>query len=115
MMLKKYSKKIDFLIAGVVLSIFWFSLLFLSGTVFSGYHFIDDHEIVILKNDLSKPSNSTLQVLEKWLTKDTSIRFKPFYIIHRVFEAKIFGTNFIAWSIYTGLLALFTSIALLGS
>ena len=93
-------------------AIFWLAFLGFSGTLTSGYHLTDDHEIVRINNDLK--SESTLAVAEKWMKNDQfgTHRFRPFYILHRTLETKVFGTNFTAWSLYTAILAIATSFFL---
>jgi len=84
-----------------VLVILFFTI---TGTVTSGYHFTDDHEIVRITDDLSK--ESILTVAAKWIKRDLSIRFRPMYFFHRILETKVFGINFTAWSVYTMFLLL---------
>ena len=53
MELKNKIKKIDKNIIALVLFIsFWFSLLFLTGALTSGYHFTDDHEIITINKNV---------------------------------------------------------------
>jgi hypothetical protein len=79
-------------------------VLFLANTVTSGYHFVDDHEVIKMKSDLKASSVNT--VAKSWVTIDlkSNGRFRPFYYIHRVWETKLFGSDFFLWSVYTGLL-----------
>jgi len=86
--------------AGVLL------FLFYTGTLNSGYHFIDDHEMLKIHADLEKTSfvDTTIQ----WIKNDFNIRFRPIYFLHRVFEMKFFGDNFFDLSFYTGVLAALT-------
>jgi hypothetical protein len=90
----------------VIVSILAFvlSVLFLTNTVTSGYHFIDDHEVIKIKSELSVSSLNT--VTKNWVLKDlkNNERFRPFYYIHRVFETKLFGSDFFLWSLYNGFL-----------
>ena len=85
----------------VILLIIVSIVLFFSitGTVTSGYHFVDDHEILRINNDLSKESFFT--VTAKWIKSDLTIRFRPMFYLHRILVSKVFGNNFTAWSIYT--------------
>ena len=80
-------------------------------TIDSGYHFVDDHEILRIESDLRV--NSFREVSENWIHDDIKIigRFRPLYYLHRVFEAKIFGSDLKAWSVYTCFLACLTMIS----
>jgi hypothetical protein len=90
----------------VVISIIIIVILFLfsSKTITSGYHFIDDHEVIRMKHDLSISSLS--EVTQKWVREDLdfNMRFRPLYYIHRVCETRLFGSDFFLWSLYTGIL-----------
>ncbi len=80
--------------------------LFLTGTLNSGYHFIDDHEMLKIHSDLE--SNSFIDVSTEWIGNDFNIRFRPIYFLHRVLEIKLLGINFFILSFYTGILAALT-------
>lgn len=79
------------------------SFLLFTGTLNSGYHFIDDHEMLHIHSDLEKMSFIDTSI--HWIKSDLIIRFRPMYFFHRVLEMKIFGDNFFVLSFYTGLLA----------
>jgi len=91
----------------IVISIFLF--LGLTGTINSGYHFVDDHEIIKINKDFE--SMNFFHVVKKWLDRDFTMRFRPLYFFFRILQTKIFGTNFILWSVYNGVLASITMIA----
>jgi len=90
--------------------LFLFGFLIISGSLFSGYHFTDDHGILNIARDLSE--YNVLEVSQKRIIGDLQIRFRPFYYVHRILETKLFGTNFLGWSIYRGLLGVLTSFFL---
>lgn len=92
--------------------LFWFSLLVLSGSLFSGYHFTDDHQILSINADLIASPDNFFRIVQRWLINDLGIRFRPFYFIHRLLVTKFLGINFNLWSIYTGLLAVFATLFL---
>jgi hypothetical protein len=87
----------------LVIPIAIFLFLFFTGTLNSGYHFVDDHEVIRMKDDLK--SLSLTEVTKKWVREDlvSNNRFRPLYYIHRVFETDFFGSNFFLWSLYTGI------------
>jgi hypothetical protein len=91
---------------------FWFAILTLCGTLFSGYHFMDDHGIF---RESQEVANSNLQKEVKIFKKnllDPKMRFRPFYWVHRRSMLAVLGTDFTAMSIYIGFLAVFTSFFL---
>jgi len=97
----------------ILIFIFWLSLFTLTGTLFSGSHLINDHEIVAINRDLSKSSFSFLEVIFKWLIYDRDhSRFRPFYYIHRVFKTQVFELNFVFWYAYNICLASITTFSL---
>ena len=82
------------------------SFLFFTKTLSSGYHFIDDHEMLVINSDLKNAS--LLPTCIKWMENDLIQRFRPLYYVHRVLEIRVFGVDFFALSFYTGILATFT-------
>ena len=72
--------------------LFWFGLFFYSGTFTSGYHFIDDQDIISLNAKIN--NTSFLYTAKNYITFDLNWRFRPFWSLHRVAEIKLFGTNF---------------------
>lgn len=89
----------------LVILVFWFLIFITSGSLFSGYHFTDDHEIVAINFDVEIEKINIIELFIQWIKKDLiSGRLRPFYYIHRIIETRVFGLNFSLWSIYTGLL-----------
>jgi len=80
-----------------------FSFLFFTGTLNSGYHFIDDHEMILIDSSLNK--NTYVETYTEFMKNDLNIRFRPFYFLHRIFEVKVFNINFCSLSFYIGILA----------
>lgn len=112
-MLQFSSKKHEYLTALLVALVFWFLLFISSGSLFSGYHFTDDHEIAAIHYDFVHHRSELFEVMKQWLKADhLSGRFRPFYYIHRITEARIFGMNLFLWSFYTGMLAVLTTFFL---
>lgn len=91
----------------ILFIVFWSSFMIFTGTLTSGYHFTDDHEIITINKNVNDNGliNATISILKK----DLDIRFRPFYYIHRIAIVKLLGTNFLLWSIYNICLAAFTS------
>lgn len=85
----------------------------LNGTLNSGYHFVDDHEIIRINNDLQ--NESLVSVVKKWVGDDLNIRFRPLYFVHRVLTTRLFGTNFLYLALYTGILSVITFLSLIVS
>ena len=115
---KKHQKQINFLtpinwIVFIFILVFWFLIFITSGSIFSGYHFTDDHEIIEVYYNLTTQGMNLVEVFNQWILKDSIAgRLRPFYYIHRIIETKFFGLNFVLWSIYTGLLGIFTTLFL---
>lgn len=84
-----------------------FSFLYFTGTLTSGYHFIDDHSMISMKTSLDN-SGSFLKTSLEYAKNDFNIRFRPIFSIFYIFEVQIFGVNFFALSIFTGIMALFS-------
>lgn len=70
-----------------------------TGTAFSGYHFTDDHEMLIIYDYLQ--NRSLANAIWHFIQNDLHIRFRSFYFVHRVLEIFMFGINFTYLSFYT--------------
>ncbi|MGP8321879.1 MAG: hypothetical protein ACT6FE_06110 [Methanosarcinaceae archaeon] len=94
--------------------LFWFSILFFSGSLSSGYHFTDDWEVLEFNSKFASSDNNIINISKKVNLVDfaSNNRFRPFFYFHKILETKLFGCNFHFWSIYTGILAVFTSLFL---
>ncbi len=95
------------LLALIIFSVFWILLLSSTGTLTSGYHLIDDHEMIRINADLQH--SNYFNVTADWLSRDLGLRFRPVYIIHRVLTVQLLGVNFLAFSIQSLVLAIMTT------
>ena len=112
-MVLAFFKKNYYLTVFLFILLFWFLIFTTSGSLFSGYHFTDDHEIVEINYSFTVQNLNLWEVISQWLPKDLLIgRLRSFYYLHRIIETKIFGINFFLWSIYTGLLGVFSTFFL---
>jgi hypothetical protein len=103
--------KEKYFVFGLMLAI-WGASLFIPKTITSGYHFADDHEIISFSHKLSETETTFPSLVRTQLIKDTNIRFRPFYYLHRIFLCSFLGNNFVLWHIYNWLLAGLTSFLL---
>jgi len=85
-----------------------FGIVSLSGNLLAGPRIVDDNQIFRLQQELSK--SSFLDVAQNEI--NTRLwhfrRLVPLFCIHKVAEAKLFGGNLLAWSVYTSLLGVLT-------
>lgn len=94
----------------VMLCLFWITFLAFTQSFTSGFHFIDDHEIIILDSKIE--STSFAYTAKSYMMRDLGLRFRPFWAVYRVAEVALFGRNITAWSVYLGLLGIATSLLL---
>jgi len=97
----KSSKNDIIVVIAIIMGIFIF--LGITGNLDTAFHFTDDSEILRFTNELQ--TESIVSVVAGKLKSDLNMRFRPFYFINRVIEAKIFGNNFTLWSIWNAVLA----------
>ena len=92
-----------------IFTIFWALFIFTTKTYNSGYHFVDDHEIIRINNDLRQ--NGYFRTLNKWIKNDINNihRFRPSYYLFRISETYVFKTDFRAWSLFHLSMAIITS------
>lgn len=69
----------------------------------SSYHFVDDDEIFKLTDALQQ--QSLLSLITEYVTNDLEVRYRPLFYIIRITGSWIFGVHFMAWSVWTALLA----------
>jgi hypothetical protein len=96
----------------ILFFLLWFGILTLTGTMFSGFHFTDDYDVLRIDKDIS---NTTIAREARIFFKDifkSKLRFRPFYMLQRRLTTALLGNNFFAWSLYFGFLAVFTSFFL---
>ncbi|MEG4068175.1 hypothetical protein QUA42_12780 [Microcoleus sp. Pol11C2] len=108
-----FFKKYNYLSVFLFILIFWFFILSASGSLFSGYHFTDDHEITHINYNLTVQKLGIFQVTSQWIHNDLLTgRFRPFYYVHRILATRLLGVNFGWWSFYTGMLGVLTTFFL---
>ncbi|MCK9613791.1 MAG: hypothetical protein M0R16_13000 [Bacteroidales bacterium] len=103
--MKSRTKDILAIILIIILCITYFGI---TGTVTSGYHFFDDHEILNINNELSKNSFTTVAL--NWVKSSFDSRFLPLFYFHRVLKTQIFGNDFTALSVYNVFLILISLV-----
>ena len=91
--------------------ILWFGLTCFSGSLFSGYHVADDHEIISIQHEFANHA-SFLAVMKREITNDFSIRFRPLFYADRIMTIKVFGDNFLLWNFYRTIIVAITSFLL---
>lgn len=106
---QKMKKANEVIVAGVVSFIYVFSVLLFTGTLFSGYHLIDDHEILRYATAFHDGSYTWKTILTTGIFDYFSegIRFRPLYTTLRLIRSWLFGTNYIAWYITVGMEVVF--------
>lgn len=82
------------------LSIMYF-FLYRTGTCFSGYHFLDDHELVRAEYAFREQGVSLWSMLRSAVLGDLGWRYRPFYWVERTVGEYLWGSNLYAWNLYT--------------
>ena len=101
-----------YVMALTVILFVWGVFLIEAGTLFSGYQFADDHEILRIDADIHAPGGSVAGVLKDWVRHDLTIRFRPAYFAHRVLLTSLLGTNLEVWGIHQGMLGVLSAFLL---
>lgn len=68
-----------------------------SGIIHSGYHYIDDHEIVTIGQDIQQ--NGFFSAMCARIKSDLQIRYRITYWLFRIIKIALFGDNFMLWHI----------------
>ncbi len=80
-----------------------YGILYKTGTINSGYHFLDDHELIRMEIAFEQQSESLLQAIKNWMVGDFHWRFRPLYWIERVTGAYFWGSELLYWNYYTAI------------
>lgn len=76
-------------------------VLMITGTITSGYHFLDDHELVRMEYGFRVGGASLGDTMLALAKNDLWWRFRPLYWVERVLGAYLLGSNLLYWNIYT--------------
>ncbi|RHU94534.1 hypothetical protein DXC11_04110 [Firmicutes bacterium OM08-11AC] len=96
------------LLAGTVIVA---GILCIAQTIWSGYHFLDDHELFRIEQSANQ-GQPLLTTVKAWILNDLRVRYRPLYWTERVTVGYLFGSNLTAWNIWTAVKGVF-SFALL--
>lgn len=85
--------------------VYIFAVLIGTGTLTSGYHLIDDHEILLYANYFQEGTYTWKTILSEGLFDyfEGGMRFRPLYFTLRLLRSWLLGANFTAWSVVVGL------------
>lgn len=95
----KYSKYWEIIGALLFFTAVVFAILIGTGTLTSGIHMVDDHEFLEQSYNMRVNEVSVPDEIRRVLSSDINIRFRPLYIVLRVLEAYVFGSNMLGLSI----------------
>lgn len=93
-------------------SILIFGMLYKTGTLKSGYHLMDDHELIRMEYSIKVNGESVWKVMTGTIKNDFWWRFRPFYWVERVGLTALWGSNLYYWNIYKGIQGIFTFVFL---
>ena len=107
------NKKRSVIIGGVIIFSFWLLMFLTSDSLWNGFHFIDDHDIVTINHNLNQQNKGFFSVLIESVKGDISgARFRPLWIIHKVILTKLFGLQSFLWLHYNFCVAVLTTFLL---
>jgi hypothetical protein len=90
----------------------WAGIFLISGILFSGFHFIDDHEIVLINYELTVKKLNLFTMIDERLHQDPGgNRLRPLYFIHRILAIALLGEKWFFWYLYNAILAIITTFA----
>ncbi|OAV75904.1 hypothetical protein Barb7_00444 [Bacteroidales bacterium Barb7] len=101
-------------LAFLIISIIGLLFVMLSGSVFSGYHFMDCHDYTECKQDLAYMS--WFETFINHVEREFGTRFRPTWHLNTIFETYLWGDNMLLqglWQIFQIIIAAFL-IYLLG-
>lgn len=108
----KFLKYYELLAAFFFFSAVVFGILCGTGTLTSGIHMVDDHEFLEWFYAMRIQGTSISDMIDAILRNDTSIRYRPLYIVLRILGAYVFGSNMLAFSVINAIEIIICSIFL---
>lgn len=87
--------------------LFVYVMLISTKTIWSGYHFADDHELVRIEYSLTHGANLFEQV-RAYIINDLNIRYRPLYWVERVVGTAVMGSDLFAWNVYKAVMGVIT-------
>lgn len=97
----KRKKVLEEIIVVLVATAVIFGITIATGSLFSGYHLVDDHLIYGNVNDIER--NGFFTTLISVVRGDFSWRFRPLYQVEQMVGSALFKTNMNVWMFYTAL------------
>lgn len=89
-----------------------FGILYKSGSLRSGYHLLDDHELIRIEYSLQNSSDSIGRIIAGTISNDLASRFRPFYWVERIGLTAVMGSNLNYWNLYKGIQGVLTFVLL---
>ena len=101
-------KYLEHVLIFIVAAILLLKILSGSGAMESGYHFLDDHELIRIEYSIEEHKQSVVSVMQGYINNDMNSRFRPMYWVERVVCTAIFGSDLLYWNIYTAIQGILT-------
>lgn len=98
------SKRKELFLVILISGLYVYGLLAITGTLTSGYHLLDDHEILINTAYFRDGTYTWKTIFSQGIFNyfQEGIRFRPLYTTLRLLRSWVFGTNYTAWSLLVG-------------
>lgn len=77
-------------------------ILCIARTIWSGYHFLDDHELIRIEQGAAQKI-PLLDQMSGCIKNDLNQRYRPIYWVERVTGGYLMGSNLTAWNIWTAI------------
>lgn len=97
--LEGLSKRQEALLVWGFFALLVFGVVLGTGTLFSGFHLVDDWEFAKYVDQMSLEGYSLWDCLKENLGFDLTLRFRPLYYVNRILTAYVFGINLTAISV----------------
>lgn len=98
---KPFYERVIALALGIL---FVYIMLIQTRTIWSGYHFLDDHELVRIEYSLEH-GNSLWDQTMALVRNDLNARYRPFYWVERSVCTALFGSDLYIWNLYKAIMA----------
>ena len=89
----------DYMIAALLETALFIGVLTISGSLWSGYHLVDDHTNITILEYLN--DHSMVETMKYFVISDLHIRFRPLYYVILVIKTALWGLDMYLWMLFT--------------
>lgn len=100
----------EIVFVSIIITLIFAVIMAGTGSLFSGYHFLDDHWVI--QTQLYLKENTVISLIKDYIVQDLFIRFRPLYQALLVIKTRTLGVNMNQWMAVSMVEGIFANIFL---